>query len=222
MEQRMKSFLKVVILIGLFSESGIAYSDSPNPVAGKDYVEIVGGMPLESADGKIIVEEFFNYICPACNSFESQFSRWAAQLPADVEVAYVPAAFRPDFVQYARGYYAAQSFGLVKKTHEAVYDAIHRTHTLPAEGDQPDEERVAEFYAGYGVDAQGFLAAMRSFEVDLNIRRATDHMKRSGVRGTPSIVVNGRYIVRGRQFADLLRTASYLIDKERERLSARK
>jgi thiol:disulfide interchange protein DsbA len=216
MEQRMKSVLIAVLLICLAGESSIAYAQSPKPVAGKDYVEIVGGRPLKIADDKIIVEEFFNYICPACNSFEFQFSTWAAQLPADVEVAYVPAAFRSDFVQYARAYYAAQNFGLVDETHGAVYEAIHQTQALPAEGDRPNEERIAEFYAGYGVDAQEFLVAMRSFEVDFKIRLATDHVKRSKVAGTPSIVVNGRYLVRGRNFADMLRIASYLIDKERE------
>ena len=101
-------------------------------------------------------------------------------------------------------------------THGAVYEAIHQTQALPAEGDRPNEERIAEFYAGYGVDAQEFLAAMRGFEVDFKIRRATDHMKRSKVASTPSIVVNGRYIVRGRTFADMLQIASYLIDKERK------
>lgn len=213
----MRRLLIATVMVCLSGAMSIAYAQSPIPVAGKDYVEIVGGTPLESVDDKIIVEEFFNYICPACNRFEPQFSNWAAQLPADVEVAYVPAAFRPDFVQYARAYYAAQIFGLVDKTHGAVYEAIHRNRALPAEGERPNEERIAKFYAAYGVDSQDFLAAMRSFEVDLKIRRAADHMKRSMVTGTPAILVNGRYIVRGRSFDDMLRTADYLIDKERNR-----
>jgi thiol:disulfide interchange protein DsbA len=57
---------------------------------------------------------------------------------------------------------------------------------------------------------------MRSFEVDFKMRRGTDHMRHSRASGTPSVVVNGRYLVRGRSFADVLRTASYMVDKERE------
>ena len=184
------------------------------PEAGKDYVEIRNGTPLESADGKIVVEEFFNYICPGCYEFEPKFEAWTGKLPDYVKVVRIPAAFRPDFVQYARAYYAAQIFNLVDKTHEAVYAAVHRTHKLPAEGDKPDEERIAEFYSKYGVDKQKFLTTMRSYRVEIMIRRATDHLKRCKIPSTPSIVVNGRYLVRGRSTDDVLRTATFLIEKE--------
>ena len=39
-------------------------------------------------------------------------------------------------------------------------------------------------------------------------------MQRSRVSGTPSLVVNGRYLVRGQSTQDMLRIASYLIEKE--------
>lgn len=195
-----------------------AYAQSPIPVAGKDYVVIPNGQPLSPADGKIVVEEFFNYICPACNAFEPMFVAWTKQLPSYVKVEHVPAAFRADFVQYARAYYAAKLFGIADETHQAVYDAIHRDHVLPAEGDSPDEERIADFYANYGVSAQKFLAAMQSFGVDSNVRRAMAHLRVSNVRGTPSIVVNGRYLVQGKSFEDILRIASFLIEKEHARM----
>jgi thiol:disulfide interchange protein DsbA len=131
-----------------------------------------------------------------------------------VELVHIPASFRADFVPYARAYYAAEALGLVGETHNAVYAAIHRTRTLPAEGDRPDEEKIAAFYANYGVDADEFLAAMRSFGTDAKIRQATQYMQRCKVSGTPSIVVNGRYLVRGSSRADMLRIADYLIEKE--------
>ena len=210
----MKSLVVPALVILLMSAPIPSRAQSQAPVAGTDYIEIANGSPIDPADGMVVVEEVFNYICPACNSFEPLFVAWTANLPSYVRVDHVPAAFRPDFVQYAHAYYAAQSFGLVDETHKAVYDAIHRTHALPAEGDKPDEERIAEFYADHGVDAQEFLAAMQSFGVDLKVRRATEHMQRSRVTSTPSIIVNGRYLVRGRTYDDMLRIASYLIEKE--------
>jgi thiol:disulfide interchange protein DsbA len=211
----MKKIVTALLMMLFTSVIAQAQGQSPEPVEGQDYIEIPNGTPLDPADGKIVVEEFFNYICPACNSFEPQFSAWAKRLPDDVKVVPIPATFRPDFVPYAKAYYAAKHFGIAEKAHDAVYKAIHRAHTLPSEGQRPDAEKVAAFYAKYGVDADEFLAMMRSFQVDFKIRRADDHMKRSQVSGTPSIVINGRYLVRGRGFADILRTASYLIDKER-------
>ena len=210
----MKKTVISALLILLANAFNPLQAQSQAPVAGTDYLEIPNGNPLESSDGMVVVEEFFNYICPGCNAFEPFFVAWVSQLPPYVKVVHVPAAFRADFVPYARAFYAAESFGLVDETHQAVYNAVHRARTLPAEGDRPDEERIAEFYADYGVDAEEFLATMESFGVDVKIRRATEHMQRSKVPSTPSIVVNGRYLVRGRTYDDMLRIASYLIDKE--------
>lgn len=210
----MKNIIVSVLLVFLASTPNFVSAQSPEPIAGQDYIEIPSGRPLDPVEGMIVVEEFFNYICPACNSFEPQFSSWVAQLPKSVKLVHVPAAFRPDFVPYARAYYAAQVFDIVDETHGEVYAAIHQSDLLPAEGDRPDEEKVSEFYADFGVDSQAFLNAMRSFQVNFNINRATDHMRRSRVSSTPSIVINGRYLVRGSTFSDTLRIASYLIEKE--------
>ena len=89
-----------------------AQAQAPAPVAGRDYIEILNGRPLEpAADGVIVVEEFFNYICPACNSFEPTFVSWTSKLPSYVKVVHVPATFRADFIQYAKAYYAAEALG---------------------------------------------------------------------------------------------------------------
>lgn len=211
----MKNMVFSALLLLLTNAFVPAQAQSQAPVAGKDYIEIPNSTgPLEPADGKVVVEEMFNYICPACNAFEPMFSAWTENLPSYVKLDHIPAAFREDFIQYARAYYAAQIFNVAEQSHLAVYNAIHRTHTLPAEGDKPDLERIAQFYTDYGVDAKEFLAAMQSFGVEVKIRRATEHMQKSRVPSTPSIVINGRYLVRGNSYQDMLRIASYLIEKE--------
>jgi thiol:disulfide interchange protein DsbA len=205
-----------VLSILLATAFGAVQAQTPAPpVAGRDYIEIPNGAPLDPpAAGTVVVEEFFNYICPACNSFEPSFVAWAAKLPSYAKLVHVPATFRADFVPYAKAYYAAESLGLVEKTHKAVYDAIHVTHTIPAEGDRPNEERVAEFYSDYGVTKDDFLRAMQSFGVQVKVRRATEYMTRAKVPSTPTIIVNGKYLVRGNTYGDMLRIASFLIEKE--------
>lgn len=206
----------LVLLSGAFGAA-----QAQTPVAGTDYTEISNGRPLDPpAAGVVVVEEYFNYICPACNAFEPIFVAWAAKLPEGVEVVHVPASFRTDFQSYAKAFYAAQNLGIEEKAHAAVYQAIHRAKTLPAEGQRVDEEKIAAFYADYGVDAQQFLAAMRSVSVTLKVKRAADHMTRIRVPSTPTLVVNGRYLVKGNSYQDMLRIADFLIEKERTAATA--
>ena len=187
----------------------------PVPVAGTDYLLIEGGQPWQAVDGTIEVVEMFNYICPACYSFDSTLGKWKARQPADVRVVYVPAQFRPDFVPYAKAFFAAESLGIEEKSHGAVYEAIHVKHSIPAEGDKIDEAKVAGFYAAYGVSAEQFTNAMNSFAVNGKLSKANQFALRSKVEGTPSLIVNGKYLVKGRSWDDMLRIADHLIAQER-------
>lgn len=189
--------------------------EGPAPIEGTDYVTIEGGQPFEPAEGTIEVVEFFNYICPACNAFDPMLQTWKARQPADVRLVYVPASFRPDFAAYARAYYAAEALGLVQKTHQAAYAAVHDSQTLPGEGQPVDEDRIAAFYAGYGTTAGEFLSTMKSFAVNGKLNKANNFAVRSQIGGTPSLVVNGKYLVKGRSWEDMLRITDHLIARER-------
>ncbi|NGY05563.1 thiol:disulfide interchange protein DsbA/DsbL [Solimonas terrae] len=183
-------------------------------VAGDDYVSISGGEPFDTGAGKVEVAEVFNYVCPACAGFNPMFQEWKKKLPAYVHVVYVPADFRPDFKAYARAYYAADALGLVDKTHEAVYAAIHEEHTLPGEGMTLDPAKIAAFYAKYGADPAQFQDLMSSFTVDAQVNKAHQFMMQSQVRQTPSLVIDGKYLVKGKTREDLLKNADQLIARE--------
>lgn len=187
----------------------------PAPVVGTDYVEIFGGQPWQPLDGKIEVAEMFNYICPACYAFDPSLRNWKAKQPADVRIVYVPAQFRPDFVPYAKAFFAAESLGIEAKSHQAVYEAIHQKHSIPAEGDKPDDAKVAAFYTQYGVSAEQFLNTMKSFAVSGQMNKAKQFMMRSQVESTPSLIVNGKYLVKGRTWDDMLRITDHLVAQER-------
>lgn len=186
----------------------------PAPVLGTDYVEIAGGQPFQPGTGKIEVAEAFGYTCPHCAAFEPVVSAWKAKLPADVILVPVAAPFGGYWIPYAKAYYTAEGMGLVGKTHEAMFRAIHLERTLPVQG--VTDEQIGAFYAKYGADAKTFASTMSSFAVAGKLKRAEQFLVRSGVDGTPSIVVNGKYrIIGGTGFEDQLRIADHLIAKER-------
>ena len=197
------------------NDNPIVAPTGPALVPGTDYVEIQGGQPFDPLDGKIEVVELFGYVCPACNAFQSTVRAWKARQPADVRVTYVPALFGPDWTPYAHAFYAAESLGLVDKTHDAVYDAIHNKQTLPGEGEKPTMAPIAAFYSQYGVSAEQFTNAMNSFAINGKLNKAKQFAIRSQISGTPSLIVNGKYLVKGRSWDDMLRIADQLIAQER-------
>ncbi|WP_442683400.1 thiol:disulfide interchange protein DsbA/DsbL [Stenotrophomonas sp. JC08] len=187
----------------------------PEPVAGTDYLAIDGGQPFQPATGKIEVAEVFGYVCPACARFQPLVSSWKAGLPADVNFVYVPAAFGGTWDDYARAFYAAETLGVLEKTHEPLYLAIHVEQSLKGERGRDSVQDIANFYGKHGVDPKTFTDTMGSFSVAAKINRAKQFAQRSKIAGTPSLIVNGKYLVKGQSWEDMLRIADHLIARER-------
>ena len=184
----------------------------PAPVAGIDYEVIADGAPFAPTPGKIEVVEAFGYTCIHCARFEPRLRAWRAKLPADVQFTAVAAPFGGYWIPYAKAFYAAQSLGLVDRTHGAMFRALHDDGSLPIS--QPTAQEIAGFYAGHGADPQQFIDAMASDAVAAQLQRARAFLLRSGVDATPTLIVNGKYRVLGSP-ADALRTVDYLIARER-------
>ena len=188
----------------------------PGLVEGEDYEVIRGGQPWQPLNGKVEVVEVFGYVCPACARIEPLFTAWKAKLPADVRVSYVPAPFGPQWIPYAKAFYAADALGIVDATHTPMFHAIHIDDTLPGEGETPDEAAIASWYGQHGADPAKFRAAMDSFATNAKVNRGRQFMVRSGVGGTPMIVVNGKYrVTGGNTYAEMLQITDQLIQKER-------
>ncbi len=192
-----------------------AAGDGAGLVEGKDYVTIEGGKPYEPLNGKIEVVEVFGYVCPACARFEPMVTAWEKKLPPDVRFTYVPAPFGPQWIPYAKAFYVADAQGLVDKTHTALFHAIHLEQSLPGEGKTPDPDAVAAFYGKYGANPAQFLEAMESFATAGKVKRGMQFMIRSGVQGTPTMVVDGKYRVLGKSYEDMLVITDKLIARER-------
>jgi len=184
-------------------------------VDGQDYLSIPEGAQFDTPANQVEVLEFFNYACPACNAFEPLMNAWKRNLPGDVHVVYAPLDFRPDFVPYARAYYVALALGVAEQSHDAVYAAIHDKHTLPGEGTPADADVLAKFYAQFGAKPEEFKTLMESPEVIAKVAAARKFAMQAGIHGTPSLVIGGKYIVKGDSWESVLKNASQLIVKAR-------
>lgn len=203
-------FLSLLVLVPL------ALSAAPEASGlqeGRDYERIAAAGPFQPLDGKIEVVEVFGYTCPHCAHFEPQLAAWAARLPKDVRFTPVPAAFGGPWDAWARAYYAADQLGVAKRSHAAVFKALHEDRSLPMQNVSPQE--LATFYTSFGINEAAYTAALKSDAVQERLRQAREFAQRTKIPGTPALVINGQYLVKGQSFEDQLRIASALIAQAR-------
>jgi thiol:disulfide interchange protein DsbA len=194
---------------------------SPPPVEGVDYATIPNGQPFDPANGQVEVVEVFGYVCPACNMFQPLMRAWEAKMPANVRFTYVPAQFGGTWDRYARAYYASEAMGLVPRTHDLLYNAIHLEQTLKGERGEDSVQDIAAFYARFGADPQQFASTMSSFAIDGKLRKAKQFTTRSAIEGTPTLIVDGKYRILGRTREDQIRILDQLVAQEQAALGAK-
>ena len=157
--------------------------------AGKDYQLINPAVP--PAGDKVAVTEVFSYACPHCAHFQPYADEIKAKLPAGAQFELLPAVFNPAWEPYARAFYTAKSMGLLDKTHQALFDAVHRDH-------QPlhtIEDLANLFYANYGANPGSFLSTATSFVIEGEMAHGNQLVHDYGVDATPTLIVNGKYRV---------------------------
>ena len=190
-------------------------ADPQYPRLGTDYEVLSVPQPTwNAADGKVEVVEVFSYMCHVCAEVQPTVDQYKPHLPADARWSYVPAAFGGPWDQAARAYFASEAMGIADSTHSRVFPAIFVQQKIQ----KGTAEEFADLYASFGADRARFLDTMSSFGVTAKFNRAKQFALRTGVTGTPTIIVNGKYRVtntRDRGIRGMLATVDYLIARER-------
>lgn len=182
-------------------QSGVHYRvlDTPQRTATEDRIE---------------VREFFSYACPHCYSFFPRVRELKRSLGDDVRFVHNPVVFNPGWEPLARAYMTADALDVVDKMHGAIFVAYHE------EGQRlRDEDAAARVFVEQGVDEQAFREAWNSFSVDTGMRRADRTGRAYGVMSTPSIGVNGKYLVDVRMAGgqdNMVRIVKHLVELERQ------
>jgi len=180
----MKHFWKfAAALVMLFAATAFA-----DPAEGT-YSMLNPPQPTHSGK-KIEVLEFFFYGCPHCYHLQVALRDWEKTMPKDVQLDFVPVAFAPSAEPMAYTYYALQEMKLRDKLHDKLYDAWNVDHLYLTETDQ-----IADFVAQQGVDRQKFLDFYNSFSVRSEVMQSKQMVRSYQIDGTPTLVVDGRYIV---------------------------
>jgi len=115
-------------------------------------------------------------------------AEWEKRKPADVVVRRIPAILREGWLADAHLYYTLELLGEAERLHAAVFDSIHKGQLRTS-----DEGAVAEWAVKNGIDAQKWRQAYRDNEVRNRVVRAMNLASSYDVRGTPAVIVDGRY-----------------------------
>ena len=202
--------LKPGLLLGFVCLFAVACSSSASSTYTLDKNYRVVPVPQTGDNPKhITVEEFFWYGCPHCYHLEPELNKWLEHKPADVDFTRVPDTLgHPIGELHERAFYIAKALGILDKTHEALFDAIHQPQMSSLEAIRGLYVQVA------GIKPEDFDGIAHSFVVDGDMRRADDLSIAYAVSGTPTIVVGGKYAVDAQD--DMLKVVDFVIDKVRK------
>lgn len=163
---------------------------APLAIAASEFKEGVEYTVVkETATTTPEVTEFFSYVCPHCYSFEPLVNALAKRVP-DVEIKKVPVSFlgRDMGPVLQKAYAAARLLEVEDKMTPVIFDQIHRQKKMPQ-----SMADVKAIFVANGVEAKTFDGVINSFALNGMVAQYDRTTEAFNVRGTPTIIVNGKY-----------------------------
>jgi thiol:disulfide interchange protein DsbA len=212
----MKLF-KTMLLSCLLAFAGGALAAAPK--LNTDYRLVIPPQPVETGN-KIEVIEFLYYGCSHCFDAEPYLKQWMSRMPKDVTFRRIPAVFRDDWVPLTKTFYTLEALGELDRLHSDVFEAIHAKHI-----DLNNEQMLLDWMEQHGVNRKKFADAYNSFSIKNRAEYAKKLTQAYGVEGTPSLVVDGKYLTgpgMTGSHESAMRVLDQLIDKARQERSSKR
>jgi thiol:disulfide interchange protein DsbA len=177
-------------LLVFFSGTSAAQqpAEGQRPIRAEIEYRVIKPQPLSVTNG-IEVIDFFWYGCPHCYNLQPALERWISRKPADVTVRRIPAILRDSWAPHARIYYTLEALGEVERLHQRVYYSYHVEELALSK-----PEVVSDWAVRNGIARERWDEAYNSAAVQRKVEEAARLSKAYSVAGTPSLVVNGRYL----------------------------
>lgn len=147
--------------------------------------EKIGEIPEKHTQDVVVLEEFLNFTCPHCNNFRKISKPLFEKYGARIKRINVPIAFRGQSDLVLRLYFIADKAGVGDAVKETIFDATFSS------GFNISDPRVIGFLARSAGIWEQFRRDVNSDWVNAKILQASRRADSVGVRGTPTIVLNG-------------------------------
>lgn len=186
--------LKRLMLSAAVLVLGFSVAQAEDFQAGTHYRVLPEKLPTSYRGDEIgEIQEIFSYSCPHCFNLEPFVQTWVLTKPDDIRFTQVPVLFNDRQLPEARAFYATQFLDIADAAHSQIYDEIHLNRRRLS-----TDDAFANFVSRFGVSEDDYLQMADSFAVNARINQARVITEKSGLSGTPSLVVNGRYLIDGR------------------------
>lgn len=207
-------------LLVFFSATGAAQQsvDLQRPIRAEIEYRVIKPQPLSVASG-IEVIDFFWYGCPHCYNLQPALERWISRKPADVTLRRIPVVLRDSWAPHARIYYTLEALGEVERLHQRVYYSYHVEELAMSK-----PEVMSDWAVRNGIARERWDEAYNSAAVQRKVEEAARLSRAYSVAGTPSLVVNGRYLTSSNMSESmngLIMILDGLIDKMRREAALR-
>jgi thiol:disulfide interchange protein DsbA len=156
---------------------------------GVHYLRLSPTQPTSSGPDQVEVAEFFAYSCVHCYNLEPYLAQWLTTKPEYINFIRVPVVWNELARLHGQAFYAAAVLGKSEEIHTPFFREVHVSANY-----LESERALAEFFGRFGVDEAAFKGALGSFSVHTSVQRADELTRRYRVDGTPTIVVNGKYV----------------------------
>ena len=183
-------------------------------VLGRDFEKL--DKPLRTTPGptgQVEVIYFFWYGSDWAWSIDRDLRRWAETQPWPIHFVPTPVVFdnAPYQVLCARIFYALDVLGEERRVGPLLMDALHGNYL-----DLSDVDQLLAWMDNHGVDSKAFLRAINSPRVKSSVLALPRVQTTYQVRGTPTLVLEGRYVVRATNKqtpAKAAQVAEFMADK---------
>lgn len=181
----------IACALALLLAGGPAIAQQPRVLRADIDYRVIRPQPVQVASG-IEVIDFFWYGCPYCNQLQPALERWIRGKPADVTVRRIPVILRDSWAPHARIYYTLEALGEAERLHQRVYHSYHVEQLYMSK-----PEVMSEWAVRNGIDRARWDEAYASAGVKSKVEEAAKLTHAYGITGTPSLVVQGRYLTSG-------------------------
>lgn len=179
------------MLLALTYFSFLTVRDQPlgDYIEGEHYQ--LAEAPTRVSGEAVEVMEFFSYGCVHCYNFDPDLEDWVQDQGGKINFLRLPLIGSDYWRMLGRAFYTMQALDMDSRHHHNLFRQIHGKGVA---FNSPD--KLQAFFEDAGVSPEDFERTFNSAEVARQVSRAGRLARRLQVSSVPTIVVQGKYVVK--------------------------